>query len=368
VLPNNVNRDPNLTLISKEIAENVPAKSIFLCGSRATGQGVNESSDYDLGVVMNTMAVPLYYRRLKRLERTLSLGLEAEVVINPLPTLRLKHAKGNYFLFKLKREAVTLRGEDISGMFAETDIGEISSYWYFSYYFSAVKELIRNFSSTIAGSPPPPSSHLALAQDAAKALLHCSELLLLINHQYETDQRKMVLRLEKISFPGLDRAGFIEDAYKALDIRRGRPREVDDPLSFWFRVKRHLVAVLRILIGDYKKRHGRAKLRAFWTAKDNARLKNWQYFAMTMLRRHKFVWRSLISGSSVEERVWLALSWLLLAVDDKGNTNGMCVARGYEILKPYMVFNHPGSEPVSWDKLREAIMECYPLACTVMGA
>ena len=47
-----VRQDLNLDLITHEVVSAAPVESIILVGSRATGRGLNNNSDYDVSVVM----------------------------------------------------------------------------------------------------------------------------------------------------------------------------------------------------------------------------------------------------------------------------------------------------------------------------
>jgi predicted nucleotidyltransferase len=130
-----------LKVITSEVALHVPALSVYLTGSMARGFG-GYRNDYDIIVVLKTLLVPLYLRRLKAAGRELSHKLGSKVEVNPLPTFRLRRAKGSLFLMKAKDEAKLLLGEDV---LTNVDTGhgsDICPDWYFSFFSSLLKDLL----------------------------------------------------------------------------------------------------------------------------------------------------------------------------------------------------------------------------------
>lgn len=367
---NNLKDDSKLSIICQKLTKNLPVKSVFICGSRATGQGVIDSSDYDIGVVMRTLSVPFYLGKLKRLERELSRELNSNLVINPLPAFRLHRAKGNFFLFKIKREGVTLYGQDCLEVLNPGNIEDIGVYWCFSYLLSAMKNLIQDFDPAFIFTQLNNRQNKAFSQDTAKALLHCGEIHLLLNQDYETDPGCMITKLRQFSFQGIKKSGFIADLGLALSIREDELESIPDPVGFWFRTKGYLAATFQMLISDYQKGEAadlKELVREYRTSSDGTRLKNLQYFTMALLAKKKLFWRSLTTDSSIEKRVWLALLWLLLAVDEAGRIDRECLLRGYDVLKEYAAIDYSDNDVVLWKNLKESVMEYYPLACTMMG-
>jgi len=362
----NLQEDDKLAVISRNINENVPAKSIFLCGSRATGQRVGAFSDYDIGVLMSTIAVPLYLQKLKCLERELSIQLDINLAINPLPAFRLRHPNGNFFLYKLKREAVTLYGEDISKLLTALKIEDISTYWRFSYFFSALKEMLNNFSPDNINTL---SQTELFERDAAKALLRCGEIFLLINGQYKSGSNDIIAELRKPKITGFEQEGFLEDLELAAMISGGVHRCPHEALAFWLRVRCYLLSTFHILMVTYQGDEDDIKKLAltYDISSRSLVLKNLQYFTMALLAKKKLFWRSLIAGGSIEKRVWLALLWLLLAVEEKGSVDRECLLRGYNLLAGFTVIHYSNDDIVLWGNLKESIMDYYPLACMVMG-
>jgi len=362
--------DSKLSIICQEITENLPAKSVFICGSRATGRGVTDSSDYDVGVVMNTFLIPFYWRKMKRLERRLSQNFNSNLVINPLPTFRLNRARGNLFLFKLKKEGTTLYGQDLLQVLNPGNVEDISHYWYFSYLFSAIRELICSFDPELIITGPDKEKGKVPVREVAKAILHCGEIHLLINKHYEVEPDDMVLGLHQFNLQGMDQPQFLEDLHLAVSIRKGEVGEIQDPLGFWFRTRGYLLSTFRILMwSHYGSDDSDIKELAikYFEAGRGAKLKDFQYFTLTLLARKGIFWRSLITRCSVEKRVWLAQLWLLLSVNQGEYIDKECLLQGYSMLRSYTTIYYAEDEIVLWQHLRKSIMGYYPLACTVMG-
>ncbi|MFX1537035.1 MAG: hypothetical protein ACFFDI_22695, partial [Promethearchaeota archaeon] len=150
---NIIDRDPRLSIISSEVIQNIPCiESVILCGSRAIIQRVkplNMSSDYDVAVVMKTLLVPFYLRRIKTVKNELSKKFGVKVNLNPLPTFRIRNAKGNLFLFKVKKEGITIWGKDYISMLNPGCIKDIGTDWYFFYLSSLMKEFAQNFDPSL---------------------------------------------------------------------------------------------------------------------------------------------------------------------------------------------------------------------------
>ncbi|NIQ04429.1 MAG: hypothetical protein GWO20_01465, partial [Candidatus Korarchaeota archaeon] len=232
-------KDPRLSIISSEVIRNIPCiESVILCGSRAIIQGVKPLSmlsDYDVAVVMKTPLIPFYLRRIKIVENKLSKKFGVKVNLNPLPTFRIRNAKGNLFLFKVKREGITIWGKDYITMLNPGCIKDIGTDWYFSYLSSLMKDFARNFDLSLIHEFS--AEHRNLMYSAAKALLGCGELLLLLREIYETEAKAIVNKLseyERIEVGGnsfsVD-ARFLDILHEALNIKKEPSTKVDDPLE-----------------------------------------------------------------------------------------------------------------------------------------
>ena len=357
-------KDAILEKICGEIAARVPAESILLAGSRATGQAT-EASDYDVAVIMRTLFVPLYLRRLKEIERELSQDLGIDIVINPLPLFRVHHAKGNLFLYKLKREGVTLYGKDYTKALDVGEINDISIDWHFSYLFSAMESLVQSFEPEFLLTEPDEEQEVRLIQAAAKAMLYCGQVHLLMNGYYDTNGEGVLSRLRGLNLP----SSFLDDFRASLDIKRGDL--TPDPLAFWFRVKKHLLSAFEMLMQRHLNTNSTEleELPAEYLRRGNkALLKNLQYFILALLLKKEIFWRSLLTQRPVENRLHAALVWLLLSMDKRGNIDRMLLSQGHAVVKGYVKINrHQRDSIASWKHARDSIMFYWPFACTIMG-
>ncbi|MBA7479589.1 hypothetical protein ES707_15023 [subsurface metagenome] len=362
-------QDPNLPIICDGIAEKIPAKSIYLCGSRATGQGITESSDYDLGIVINTFLIPLYLGRLKRLERELSQKLRLDLVINPLPTFRIHRAKGNLFLFKLKREGITLWGQDYIKSLDAGEIRDIDVDWHFSYLFSAMKDLVQDFEPGFISTNTDAQRSKRLIRNAAKAILYCGEIHLLVNGYYETRIDDMISRLSSLNYPPKSRAQFLEDLKLSSDIRTGSIGRIEDPLGFWFRAKGHLLDTFQILMQNFwcVNSNSLDELAIQYLSKSNKSLKNLQYLALTWLLRKEIFGKALWSRCSVEDKIRMGLLWLLCSINEQGHITRRPLAQAYDALKGYINIPYSDDNVTFWRNIKSSIITYWPFACAVMG-
>jgi predicted nucleotidyltransferase len=354
--------DPSLPIICEEIAKRIPARSIYLCGSRAIGQGISESSDYDIGVVMNTFLIPVYLRRIKSLEKELSQKLGLNLVINPLPTFRVHRAKGNLFLFKLKREGITLWGKDYIKSLDTGDIEDIGADWYFSYLFSAMKNLIRDFDPPFISNTDEEQSKMSI-QGAAKAVLYCGEIFSMMDGHYETRMEDGVLKLSSLE------PQFLEDLKLSLDIRRDFVSRIEEPFEFWIRARGYLLDVFQLLMHKFKGANSDSLdgLAIQYLNKGNKWPKNLQYFALTWLLRKEMFAKGLWSRRSVEDRIHIALLWLLCSLDREGHITRKPLTQAYDTLKGYIGVQYPNDDIALWRNIKSSIITYWPVACTVMG-
>lgn len=363
--------DSRVPIICQTIVNNIPVKSVFICGSRATGQGVTDSSDYDIGMVMSASLIPFYWRKIKRLEGRLSQELNSNLVINPLPTFRLHRPRGNLFLFKLKREGTTLYGQDYLRILEPGNIEDININWYFSYLFSTMKGLIVKFDPALLTLEIDKETGRILTIRAAKAIIQCAEIQLFIDNHYETDPVAIISELRQSSHLVTDKIQFLKDLELAFNIKRGELDVVKNPRDFWLSAREHLLSTFRVLVlnhQDSDTENIKELAVNYSKMRNKTRLKNFQYFIQALMSKKEFFWNSLISGYSVEQRVWLAVILLLLSLDKSGHIDKECLIRSYNALKAYTVTEYSEDEHVLWKCLNKSVTEYYPLACSVMGA
>ena len=242
-----VNDDSNLSIIAKEIQNRVPAQSVILTGSRATGQNISERSDYDIVIVMHILRIPIYLHKLKSLEDQLSKTTGKNITIKPLPRFKLSRSKGSLFLFKVKSEGIVIYGKDLLSVLQPGDIKDIKYDKYFSYAFSAMKLLVNNFYPGLLKKPLPTEIGKVILGDAAKAMIYCGEIYSLINGFYEPTTQGMIRRLSKIrETKDIDKS-LVNNLKTALSIRKGTPVE-KAPQQLWLEARKHVLDTFQFLL------------------------------------------------------------------------------------------------------------------------
>jgi predicted nucleotidyltransferase len=360
-----IERDPNLMTICEEVIKNVPVESIILCGSRATGQGISENSDYDMPVVMKTYLIPFHLSRLKKVERSLNQKLGMNISLNPLPTLRIKRAKGNLFLYKVKREGITLYGRDFIKELDPGEIKDIPADRYFSFLFSAARDLIQNFDPRFLTEKPDQEEQRKILYDAAKAIIYCAELRLLLKGYYETNSEKIILRLSN-----LESDDFMENLKVAVRIKKKGEDATLDPVKFWFKARFRIIGTFQILMHNFMKTpqmDTEALIEEYFTKENVDHLKNIQYFSLVLLNRKKIIGRSLITHTSVEDKMRIALLFLLMSLKPNIGIDPDKTERSYEILKTFTDIQYSKKLNILWGNIKYQINASWSFACTVIG-
>ena len=358
--------DPDLEIVLNNVTETVPVRSIFLTGSRAVGLA-HRHSDYDLVLVMGNLDAVRHLRRLKSLEANLARRLGISLALNPLPTYRLRHAKGNLFLHKVRHEGVALRGPDRP---SDLDTGRVENMpreRYFSFLFSIMRNLLE------VANPGTSSSKEQTLDDrssllVAKALLSCGELYLLLHGVYEYRPDFVIERLRTIPNPSYRMPGLLSDLNKATNVRfscRGLMSGAD-----WFRCRSHIITLFK----ELQMRPGapdddistRIDTYAHKLTLNPAH--NWQFFTLVLLLRRRLAWRSLVSPYTVRRRMRAALLSLTMSIMEDGRVDEAGLQRVRHWLKGLVPVPRLGTCPADlWHQLRDAVLQSWPYSETVMG-
>ncbi len=358
-----MNQDSKLKAICEEIANNVPVESIILCGSRATNQGVTDASDYDLPVVMKTFFIPFYLRKLKEVERNLNEKFDLNVTINPLPTFRIKRAKGNLFLYKVKREGIAIYRKDYVKALEPGEIEDIPENKYFSFLFSAAMDLVQNFDPRFLKEKSSYDEGKKILYDAAKAIIYCAELRLLLNGYYETKTENLISKLSKMESENL-----LKDLRVAVKIKNGNIDFVRHPLEFWFKGRVHILETFYILMQNLMnadKKDIEPLIQEYLNRRKRISIKNLEYFALTTLIKKEVYWRALFTKTSVEDRMRVALLHLILSTEENGIQEEELI-KACNILDGYIRIKN-SEKGVLWKDIKNGIMNYWSYACTVMG-
>jgi len=372
-------KDPRLSIISSEVIRNIPCiESVILCGSRAVIQKTKSSSvpsDYDVAVVMKTPLIPFYLRRVKMVENKLSKEFGVKVNLNPLPIFRIRNAKGNLFLFKVKKEGVTIWGKDYLSMLNPGNIKDIATDWYFSYLSSLMKEFAQNFDPKFLHEFSVEHSKQPI-YGATKALLGCGELMLLLRGNYETEPKAIINKLSKYGRTEVSSNGLIVDAvfldslHVALRIKNSHT-EVDDPLEFCLSAKNRLLEMFSLLMRYFFHLHtpdlGRLVVEYLKANKGRSPLKNAEYSALTFIMKREVFPKVLFSRLLVVDRMRAALIWLLVALKEDGSLCRERLEKAYHILEGYTRTGYSNDDTVLWRNIKFTVLNYWPYACTVMG-
>jgi len=373
-------KDPRLSIISSEVIRNIPyIESVILCGSRATIQGIEPSSvlsDYDVAVVMKMPLIPFYLRRIKIVENKLSKEFGVKVNINPLPIFRIRNAKGNLFLFKVKKEGITIWGKDYIRMLNPGSIEDIGPDWYFSYLSSLMKEFAQSFDPSFIHEFSAEHSG-QLLNGATKALLGCGELLLLLVRTYETEARAIVNKISEYERIIVSGSGFIVDRtflnslHAALSIKKDPSTKVDDSLDFCLSAKNYLLEMFRLLMGYF---HNSRTLNLdklvtgyLKAAKGKSLLKNMEYSVLTFLLKKEVFPKALFNMPLVVDKMRAALIWLLAAIKEDKTLCRKTLKKAYHILKDSTRITYSDDDIDLWRNIKSAVCDYWPYACTVMG-
>jgi len=365
-----VNKDSNLSIIAEEIQNRVPAKAIILTGSRATGQCVSESSDYDIVVVMHIVEIPIYLHKLKRLEEELERATGKPVTIRPIPTFKLLRSTGNLYLFKVKSEGLTIYGKDFLPDLEPGDIKDIIFDKYFSYIFSAMKLLINNFHPELLRDTLTPKIANKILNDASKSIIYCGEIYSFLNGFYEPSTQKMIGRLSKIRASQDINKDLIRNLKIALCIRQGTPIE-KEPLQLWLEARQHVFDTFRFLFNREMNSESHKLEDLIDQYLNNRRkysTKNLQYVVLSALDKKGLWLKAAITRYQIEDRLRIALFRLLTSVDNDGSIDKNILDIAYKKeLHGYTNIKWTREESELWGNIRDTINTSWPYGCVLMG-
>jgi predicted nucleotidyltransferase len=311
-------------LIATEIADAVGSRPIILFGSRATEDATRES-DYDVFVVMPTLAIPVAVKRLRAVPARLEPRLHAGVTINPLPRFRLHHSGRTLVVWKLRREGKVLRapaGFDLGDGTAPALSDEAAS----SYALSGIRFLT-------AGLEPASLGHRPLARTVRhglrKAILHLMQLELLRRGTYASrfDAARWILS---------DAGGDSELAALGTSI--------DEPET-WFRARDRLLAEARI--GTL--------------ATPRALIANVQYTVLSALRGFGVPIRAVAKRTAVRTDLERAAVLLAESIQPGGVIDEDKVSLAADLIPTHL------DGAATWAGVRDAVEAHWPSANPLVG-
>lgn len=363
-----LSKDPNLAAIIAAITNAVPVQSIILLGSRATGLA-HKNSDYDVIAVMRTASAVRHYRRLKRVQHELTTALGVDVSVNPLTGLAMNRARGNLFLYKVKREGITIYGKDALTSLECGEPADIPMDRYFSFLFSTLRNLLEFAGPGIVDSPDAVLRGPA-ALAVAKGLLACGELHLLLRGAYEQGPEAMLLRLKSEVNGDTCLENLVNGIPEAIKVRKmGAGAAISS--DAWFRCRGQVYSLFLDLmdrttglgiddplaLGDVYVRQGGAGM-----------AKNLEYFGLLWLGKRRFSWRGLLPWRRATRRARIALLLLALALEADGACRSAYIGQTRSLLGTFLRLPRPvGESSADWRVLHREIYEHWPYLETVMG-
>jgi predicted nucleotidyltransferase len=309
--------------ICEEVRRAVGQATIFVAGSRATGDAT-EDSDYDVVVVLPALRIPLAMRRLRRAQVALEERLRADVCLNPMPAVVLSHPERNLFVWKMLNEPrviAALNGFSV----AEPGRPPVSAEISFSYLLSAVLYLIDPLDPTMLARQRLPR---AVAAGVRKALFHVAQLRLLRSGR---SARRLEEAVDLVADPALARAA----------------QEPDRPAA-WLTCRSTIVHDL----GTSPPRL--PTLRAV--------ARNAQYAALASPRGTPR-WRATASLRAVDRKLSVAAVRLLCAVRPAGDVDPLRIAAARCALPAGL----RAEAPETWQNLRDLVSREWSNAHRVMG-
>jgi predicted nucleotidyltransferase len=310
-------------VIREEVCRAVGRATIFLAGSRASGDA-NDDSDYDVVVVLPALRVPLAMRSLRRAQLALEERLCADVTLNPMPAIVLNHPERNLFVWKMLREPRVVAARN---GFSVPQPGRppVSAEISFSYLLSAVLYLLDPLDPTMLAGRRLPR---AMAAGVRKALLHVAQLRLFRSGR---SAGRLEEAVDLVADPALARIS----------------REAARPCA-WLACRSAVAVEL-----------GRRPPRL---ATLGAGARNAQYAVLASLRGTPR-WRAAASLRAVDRRLAVVAVRLLCSVRPGGDVDPLGIAAARRALPAAL-----GAEaPETWHGLRDLVSREWINAHPVMG-
>ena len=137
--------DIKLKYLVYYIHNNIPYISIILGGSRARGD-YQINSDYDITIVLHFLLVPLYLKKIRKMESELKNVLGVDINLNIMPFIKNLFPISNPYLEKMKRDGIVLCGADIMNIVNKDEIYTVNMYWSMYHLISLMKVLLDSYS------------------------------------------------------------------------------------------------------------------------------------------------------------------------------------------------------------------------------
>jgi predicted nucleotidyltransferase len=319
--------------ISKKITESVPAISIILGGSRARGDH-HEDSDYDIVIVMNTLLVPFYLKRIERLEVELIKSLGVDVNLKPLPSLQIRNSANNPYISKMKREGIVLYGRDFLKDLSNVNQDQTDTYWHFYHLFSLMRQMIEPYQPKKSLDASITKANSKVARELLDlSLVAYSENVINILQQINSSKNEASLSRWFVI------RGILIKSFEQLLKLTLKTENVGDPASGYLRASKQ------------------------W----KSMLKNLEYVLLILLLRHELRFKSLLTKPLITHRIGVAVLLLLMSVGEDESINPAYVERAYDLLKDCTDVQYHEDVTGLWMELKMVALSNWPYAMTTMG-
>ncbi|HBT49621.1 MAG TPA: hypothetical protein DEA61_07320 [Caldanaerobacter subterraneus] len=283
--------------------------SVILIGSRARGDG-NAKSDYDLYVVVPVSLLPLLFPILKKKEKILRERLKVDVSISPLTYSRMKRGKDT-LLFHVKKEGVILCGKNIKSLIKINSVNELPMDELYQYFFDALFYLIRYFNLYDDFDQ---DARNKLIRNAAKCVLYCADLRLMITGVYAGSWKKIA---------ELSNDKLVKDSY---DIICGKLK-IRNEFHFWFLARDYALETFKILIKkQYRTNLDLDTFSRIYLSQKVSILKSIQFFilAFPIFKKNRStisIFWHILRRQPIDKYLHMLLLSLLSSQEDERNIN-----------------------------------------------
>ena len=354
--------DP-LAAACRSLRERLPIDAVVLAGSRATGN-TDQDSDYDLLAVMRTWPAVRHFKALKREQARLATELQAPVTLNPLLWRKVRRARGNLFLFKVKREGVVVDGPDVIGVLQPGSLRQMPVDRFLSFLFS--------ISLRLAACAPDAAGSLTQknARTVRKCLLDCAQLHLMLHGEYRRSYTEVLDALRTGPSATEESRRMAAD----MEVSLGPPAYAPPRLTAesWFVARKYLGTAFSRLVPTQEPvdfEHGIPDGHPYANPPFEGLFQRVEYTALRFLHHGELRWFNIVARMPARRRLRIALIWLLSSVRTDGSVDPAALDEARALIAPL------GRFPARADDLRreletltDCIREHWTASEVVLGA
>lgn len=351
-----------LKTIKEEINKLKGVKSIILFGSRSRNDECY-LSDYDIFVVLPFVLVPFYYQKLKNIEDNIVKRLGIDISITPLPIFRIKRSKGNLLFFKMKNEGVTLSGNDYLKIMRVGNIRNIDTDEFFSYYFSSVRSLIKNFRYYESL----PNDNILIAYDIAKSILYCSEIRQYLNGIYIQNRKEILWTMLGPNYLIEDEEKFRPLINFALNIYQDNEynKNIDKMTNLWLLARDYSISTFKLLSERFNLGNDLTGALKLYQKKRFSIIKAFQYIILFFLKKRKIPFVILYRNVSVERCLYVCSFYLMISIRNDLSIDNFLIYKASKSLSlsGLKENKNPVQNYEIWNGFKSCILDHWELAC-----